>query len=53
MTSFNLGKSSDILRSEKVYGMKISQSIFHAKEYSDTFFSTLKDIIEAQSKTNH
>ena len=43
-------KSSNILGSKKAYGLKISQSIIYVKKYFHMFFSTLKNIIEAQSK---
>ena len=46
-------KSSNILRSKKAYGRKISHSIIYVKEYFYMLFSTRKDIIQAQSKTNH
>ena len=42
-----ISKNLQILRSKKAYGLKISQSIIFM------FFSTLKDIIQVQSKTNH
>ena len=51
MTSFNLEKPSNILRSNKAYGLKILQSIIYVKDII-MFFSTLEDI-QAQSKTNH
>ena len=41
-------KPSNILRSKKAYGLKISESIIYIKEYFYTFFSTLK-YIEVQS----
>ena len=43
-------KSSNILGSKKAYGLKISQSIIYVKKYFHMFFSTLKNIIQAQSK---
>ena len=52
MASFNLEKPSSTLRSKKTYGLKILQSINHVKEYFYVFFSTLKDIIQAQNKIN-
>ena len=39
------------LGSKKAYGLKISQSIIYVKEYIYMFFSTLKEIIQTQSKT--
>ena len=41
-------KPSNILRSKKAYGLKISESIIYIKGYFYTFFSTLK-YIEVQS----
>ena len=41
---------SRILRSEKPYGLKISQSIIYVKEYFYIFFSTLKDIIKQRAQ---
>ena len=38
---------------ELVHCLKISQDIIYANEYFYMFFSTLKDIIQAQSKTNN
>ena len=52
MTSFNLEKSWNILRSNKAYGLKFLQSIIYVKDIFMFFFSTLEDI-QAQSKTNH
>ena len=46
MTFVNLEKASNILRSKKVYGLKISQSINYVKEYFHMFVSALKNIIE-------
>ena len=46
-------KPLNILRSKEAYGLKISQSIVYIKKYFYVFYSTLKDIIQAQSKTNH
>ena len=53
MKSVNLEKPSNILRSKKVYGLKISQNIIYLKEYFCMLFSTLKDIMKAQNETNH
>ena len=41
-------KPSNILRSKKAYGLKISESIIYIKGYFYTFFSTVK-YIEVQS----
>ena len=41
---------SCILRSEKAYGLKISQSIIYVKEYFYIFFSTLKDVIKQRAQ---
>ena len=46
-------KISNILWSKEAYDMKILQSIIYVKEYFYMFFSTLKDIIQTKSKTNH
>ena len=46
-------KPSNILRSKKVYGLKILQSIIYVKENFYNFFSTLRDTVQAQSKINH
>ena len=40
-------KPLNILRSNKAYGLKISQSIIYVKKYFYMFSSTLKDIIQA------
>ena len=53
MMSANLEKTSNISRFKKAYGLKISRSIIYVKEYFNKFSSTLKYIIQAQSKTNH
>ena len=45
MTSVNLEKTLQYF--------KISQSITYVKEYFYMFFSTLKYIIQVQSKRNH
>ena len=45
-------KPLNFLRSEKVNGLKILRSIIYVQEYFYMFLSTLKDIIQAQSKTN-
>ena len=39
-------KTSNILRSKKIYGLKISQSINYVKECFHMFVSALKNIIE-------
>ena len=44
---------SNILRSERAYGLKIAKSIIYVKGYFYMIFSTLKDIIQAQIKKNH
>ena len=49
----NLKKTSNILRSKKAGCLKISQSIIYVKICFYIFFSAVKDIIQAQSKTNH
>ena len=46
-------KPSNILRDKKANGMKISRIIIYVKEYFYMLFSTLKDIVQTQSKTNH
>ena len=38
---------------ELVHCLKILQDIIYANEYFYMYFSTLKDIIQAQSKTNN
>ena len=40
-------KPLNILRSNKAYGLKVSQSIIYVKKYFCMFSSTLKDIIQA------
>ena len=45
MTPTNLEKTLEYFRSNKAYGLKVSQSMIYVKEYSYMFFSTLKDII--------
>ena len=40
-------KPLNILRPNKAYGLKISQSIIYVKKYFYMFSSTLKDIIQA------
>ena len=40
-------KPLNILRSNKAYGLKVSQSIIYVKKYFYMFSSTLKDIIQA------
>ena len=45
-------KPSNIVIFKKAYGIKTSPRIFYVKEYFYMFFSTLKDIMQAQSKTN-
>ena len=40
-------------RPSRCDGVKISQSVIYVKEYFIMFFSTLKDIMQAQNKTNH
>ena len=40
-------KPLNILRSNKAYGLKVSQSIVYVKKYFYMFSSTLKDIIQA------
>ena len=52
MTSVNLEKPSNTLRSTKAYGLKMLQGIVYVTEYFYMFFSPLKDVIQAQSKTN-
>ena len=57
MASANLQQklliSKYFLRTKKVYGLKITQSGIYVKEYFYMFFSTLKDIIQAQYKISH
>ena len=54
MTSINLEKITlEFFKSKKAYGLKTSQSIIYVNEYFYMFFSTLKDIIQVQSKRNH
>ena len=43
----------NILWSKKAYGLKIGLSIIYVKEYFCMFVSSLKDDIQAQSKTSH
>ena len=43
-------KPLNIIRSKKVYGLKIAQSIIYVKEYFYMFYSVLKDLIQAQNK---
>ena len=38
---------------KKAYCLKISQNVNYVKEYFHMFFSTPKDIIQAQSKENN
>ena len=40
------------LKSKKPKGVKIPQSVIYVKEYFYLFFSTMEDIIQAQSKTH-
>ena len=44
-------KLSNVLRYKKAYGLQISQNIIYVKEYLYMFFSTLRDIVQA-NKTN-
>ena len=53
MTSVKLEKPLEYLKIWKAYGLKISQSIIYVKECFLVFFSTLKDLLQAKSKTNH
>ena len=55
MTSVNIEKTLEYLNtlSRVPYGLKISQRIIYVTEYFYMFFSTLKDIIQVQSKTDH
>ena len=53
MTPVSLEKTLIYCKIQESYGLKISLSITYVKEYFHMFFSTLKDIIQAQSKTNH
>ena len=46
-------KPSNILRFKKACGLKISQSIIYVVDYFYMFFSTKKDIAQAQNKINH
>ena len=52
MTSVNLEKPSNTLRSTKAYGLKMLQGIVYVTEYFYMFFSPLKDVIQTKSKTN-
>ena len=53
MTSVYLEKTLEYLKIQESLRSEISQSIIYVKEYFHMFFSTLKDITQAQSKTNH
>ena len=54
MTSVNLEKTLEYLKiQESLQSENFTQSTIHVKKYFYIFFSTLKYIIEAQSKTNH
>ena len=46
-------KHSSVLRSKKVYGLKMEQSITYVKQYFYMFYSSLKDILQVQNKINN
>ena len=52
MTSVNLEKTLEYLKIQETYSLKILQSTIYVKDYLYMFFYILKDIIQAQSKTN-
>ena len=52
MTSVNLEKTLEYLKIQEAYSLKILQSTIYVKDYLYMFFYILKDIIQAQSKTN-
>ena len=45
-------KATSSLKSKKPKGVKIPQSVIYVKEYFYLFFSTMEDVIQAQSKTH-
>ena len=53
MTSVILEKTFEYLRSKKVYDLKISEYYLCKEIFFFMFSSSLKDIIQAQNKTNH
>ena len=53
MTSANLEKTLEHLNIQENLRSEIVRSIIYIKEYFYIFFSTMKDYLQAQSKTNH
>ena len=51
--SVNLDKTLEYFKIQEHLRSEISQSIIYVKEYFCMFFSTLKDNIQPQSKSNH